>query len=244
MPMAMFQEVAAVANLVNEGFGDCPQVERFCYASDSRSIYIFGGIGFDENYKDQLYRFKIGSGWEELDQCGDFPLSRADACLGLNGNKLYLFGGTNSNLVLLNDFIEYDIGLKTWRRIAPAGGYLPPPLSKASMCNVELCLYLFGGETEQTENANMGREKETWNLWGEKAPGVGRAFHSAIAFAGHYILVYGGKDQEEWESSNFFIFDVAVILEFLIPYHSVSRDSKQAESKPSDCAANNDCIDL
>ncbi|XP_003368009.1 conserved hypothetical protein [Trichinella spiralis] len=85
MPMAMFQEVAAVANLVNEGFGDCPQVERFCYASDSRSIYIFGGIGFDENYKDQLYRFKIGSAKylirEVLDQCGDFPLSCADACL-------------------------------------------------------------------------------------------------------------------------------------------------------------------
>ncbi|KRZ76937.1 Kelch repeat-containing protein 2, partial [Trichinella papuae] len=375
MSTVMFKETAAVANLINEGFGDCPQVERFCYASDSRSLYVFGGIGFDENYKDQLYRFTIGAGWEELDQCGDFPLSRADACLGIYGNKLYLFGGTNANLVLLKDFIEYDLVSKAWRRIVPAGGYLPPPLSKASVCTVERCLYLFGGETEQTENANMGRgysnkiyrysiverkweeilpksairppavcgctivavgrkfcliggiarddsindqvyvfdtEKETWNLWGERVAGIGRAFHSAIAFAGHYILVYGGRDQEEWESSNFFIFDVekrqwfeskcdevraftaiageryghaaaifrdhhncsslvvcggvrdrdfptgvaqtilrdmnmlelTVILEFQIPYHPVCRESKQAESNPSDCAANNDCIDL
>ncbi|KRZ96680.1 Kelch repeat-containing protein 2 [Trichinella sp. T8] len=309
------------------------------------------------------------------------------------------------------------LGLKTWRRIAPAGGYLPPPLSKASMCNVELCLYLFGGETEQTENANMGRGYSNKiyrysiveHKWEEISPkstvrppavcgctivAVGRklcliggiardnsindqvyvfdtgsicivfffllmllilqsliefkkrrrgicgarklpalvvlfirlllsqatiswftvakirkngnrqissystlvswwicliacrsldqfldlekrqwfeskcdevrAFtaiagerfgHAAGILRDHHncssLVVCGGVRDQDFASGivqtilrDLNMLELTVILEFLIPYHSVSRDSKQAESKPSDCAANNDCIDL
>lgn len=119
-------------------------------------LYIYGGnVGgtpSNETWEFSLSNFK----WKQI-KCNThqemIPEPRAGHCSVLIGDLLYLFGGKDEDNKKLNDLWQFNITMKSWKKIR-AWGTFPQCRSGCTMNYYNHKLFLFGGIFEITQELN------------------------------------------------------------------------------------------
>jgi len=88
--------------------------------------------------------------WNRIHTKDPVPHPRCDAASVVVDGGLYIFGGCNDNIGLLDDFWYYSFDEEVWKELKPLSGAKPGPRSGCSLAaSVSECaIYLFGGVRE------------------------------------------------------------------------------------------------
>lgn len=114
-------------------------------------LFIFGGeneprVPIDNNL---LIFDMVSNNWSvHAEASQDVPTPRLGQSSCALGNKLYIFGGRESESMgesSLNDLYSFDVDHNKWSKINPENETRPDKRSFQSMCALDNKLYVFGG---------------------------------------------------------------------------------------------------
>ena len=129
------------------------------YSPLTRSLYVFGGINYHDEYNEHLFSFSLDRReWKKIDAQKDSSMEELPC--GRQGHrtvyipsihKMVLFGGFSSSH--LDDFCEFDVRNNTWSRVEEDPAFL---MNRPSCREVFSMIYaenrnsiiIFGGKTE------------------------------------------------------------------------------------------------
>jgi len=172
-------------------------------------IFVFGGYdGFGLNFELAIFN-PVTFTWTNISRSqvrGEAPNSRTNHAAAVVGNKMYIFGGNNTNestgrYQVLGDFYCLDTDTLTWTNLTTsANGTRPSPRSGQTLTAVGTKLYLFGGgvwnETDgwvekYTDIHIFDTRTKTWSK--PSCSGAIDTSTFSISFAvGRFLFVFGG----------------------------------------------------
>lgn len=169
-------------------------------------LYVFGGQ-VEGHFFNDLVAFDLnglqvpGSQWELLipdsadPSYGPVPPARTNHTIVNWGDKLFLFGGTNSHQ-WFNDVWTYDPRTNRWTQL-DCIGYIPVPREGHAAALVGDVMYIFGGRTEEGNDlgdlAAFRISSRRWYTFQNMGPSPSpRSGHSMTSY-GKQIIVLGGE---------------------------------------------------
>jgi len=175
------------------------------------NMYIYGGCGDKSlNFKEVMQFSYTNCQWSVLKSTDQhnpiYPPSRDSHVSFGYKNKLYIFGGTSSN-IRLNDLWEFDIEKRKWREVHTTGE-IPPPRDAHAATMIDNSAIIFGGKssTEKLSDVHILNieykeiDSEPILSWGMciqmgNAP-CARDGHSMCTI-GNAIYLFGGENNEK-----------------------------------------------
>jgi len=129
----------------------------FSLVEAQNTILLFGGYSGVQHH--DMWRLSYSdeaTGWSNVIASGPLPQARSGHVMVYNdvGNNLFLFGGEDSALEVLNDLWSFSLQTKQWQALAPDSP-LPPRRLGAGVLQVENGLIIFGGITGWTHGDNL-----------------------------------------------------------------------------------------
>ncbi|KAI6660081.1 Host cell factor 2-like [Oopsacas minuta] len=182
--------------------------------------------------------------WSSPSCTGFLPTARCDHSCAVIGQKMYVFGGSASSSLLLNDLCVMDTDNLEWN-LVPVAGALPDPREYCSLTVMgDHYLILFGGNTfnrsgqgqascSDTYVIDLSKQTPIWTLLasgGDHAP-TPRYSHSAVAVL-NFLLVFGGMGQTT-DFNDLWAFRFDVPYEQLIGYLPTLPPPAHYSSLPS-----------
>jgi len=139
--------------------------EAQCSGIFGKYIFLFGGgtsSEFGPRQFNDLYIFDAEKNiWTTLEQKGLIPSVRTGATCSVlaHQQKLFVFGGLNTDQGWMNDLFMLDLNSYQW--ISPiTTGNAPSPRDKMSCCAIGQNIYFFGGFGPQTSTNSEEQEEE------------------------------------------------------------------------------------
>jgi len=172
-------------------------------------IFIFGGFdGFATNFELAVFNPATFT-WTNVDRSqvrGELPPSRTNHSATAVGNKMYIFGGNNTNQAgryqVLDDFYCLDTDTLTWTNLSQSTRTDSYPASRSghTLTAIDKKVYLFGGgvwnETDgwvqkYTDTHVFNTETQSWSK--PTCTGTVETSTFAISFAvGNFMFIFGG----------------------------------------------------
>jgi len=172
-------------------------------------IFVFGGYdGFGLNFELAVFN-PVTYTWSNISRSqlrGEAPTSRTNHAAAVVGNKMYIFGGNNTDTTtgryqVLGDFFCLDTETLTWSNLThTATGSRPSPRSGQTLTAVGDKIYLFGGGVwneadgwveKYTDIHVFDTRSENWTK--PKCTGEIETSTFSISFAvGRFLFVFGG----------------------------------------------------
>ncbi|EFC41676.1 predicted protein [Naegleria gruberi] len=146
------------------------------YSPLTRSLYVFGGINYHDEYNEHLFSFSLDRReWKKIDAQKDSSMEELPC--GRQGHrtvyipsihKMVLFGGFSSSH--LDDFCEFDVRNNTWSRVEEDPAFL---MNRPSCREVFSMIYaenrnsiiIFGGKTEDERYSDLREFSLTTRRW-------------------------------------------------------------------------------
>ncbi|PKI85561.1 Kel2p [Malassezia vespertilionis] len=163
------------------------------------NLFVFGGQ-VESTFFDELWRFDLNSlkttpTWELVQTNGNTPPRRTGHSSIVYRNRLYIFGGTDSNFHY-NDTWCFDLVTYTWTELKCVG-YIPAPREGHAACMVDDIMYVFGGRgvdgNDLGDLASFKITSHRWFMFAHMGPApFGRSGHTMVT-TGNRILVVGGE---------------------------------------------------
>uniref|UniRef100_A0A6B2KY17 Ras-GEF domain-containing protein n=1 Tax=Arcella intermedia TaxID=1963864 RepID=A0A6B2KY17_9EUKA len=163
-------------------------------------MYVFGGRDEVVFFND-VYCLDVGSGvWSQVVGTGEVPCGRVFSSCCLISDKIFVYGGCDSNGADLSDFYQLNLQTNTWTSIPLKGSIIPPPKSGHTLVSIknDKEIILFGGDEKATafEIYKYTLKDQQWSLvtyTGDSA--TPRKYHATTTF-GYKLFLFGGIAQE------------------------------------------------
>ena len=102
-----------------------PSRKEHCMFGIINYVVIFGGVGENENYLNDMWAFDVENlYWVKLNITGDIPANRASATCQFSYGNIFLYGGYDKNEVF-NDYYFFNIRNLEWSQIIPTSLITP-----------------------------------------------------------------------------------------------------------------------
>ena len=197
-----------------------PPLSYHSMASDSQTLYIFGGCTPDHGRSNHIWEFDLQQQrWEQLTPAagqqrdGSEPEGRGGASIVHASDGLHVLFGYNGKEELADHWL-WNKQDRRWDRLTSNDG--PPARSVTDVVFVrgvgaKGSLFVFGGEYTPSAQGHEGAgsyHRDAWlfdiasSTWssavraGDSAPSA-RGWFSSVALGEEAVLVYGGFDGKE-----------------------------------------------
>jgi len=122
------------------------------------------------------------------------PCARSSHCCAAINEKIYIFGGSNSEGGLMNDMHCFNTETRVWHTIDNASEKLTPqPREMSSAVAVGDLIYIIGGRGESGPLGSLGVLDANLNQWIEhKVPSIQGRMAQGAAAIDSSIFVFGG----------------------------------------------------
>ena len=123
------------------------------------------------------------------------PCARSSHCCAAINEKIYIFGGSNSEGGLMNDMHCFNTETRVWHTIDNASEKLTPqPREMSSAVAVGDLIYIIGGRGEGGPLGSLGVLDANLNQWIEhKVPSIQGRMAQGAAAIDSSIFVFGGE---------------------------------------------------
>ena len=172
-------------------------------------IYVVGGVA-DSGFTDAVYIGTIGDDGDVTwtTSANTLPVAVADASSARSGNKIYIIGGTDSNLFNVNTVYIGTIGSDddvTWTTSANT---LPAAMYATTSVTVDNKIYVMGGVADSglTDAVYIGTIGDDGDVtWTTSAHTLPVAITATSVMSGNRIYVMGGDDDQGFKHNTVYI---------------------------------------
>ncbi|KAI8375222.1 hypothetical protein BD560DRAFT_393085 [Blakeslea trispora] len=196
-----------------------PRAGHSACVSDDGILYVWGGH-FQRRYMNDLCAFNVReypskADWTFLSYQNQPPEPRSGHISILHDNKLYIFGGTNTNR-LFNDIWYLDLSTLRWHLIE-AVGHIPSPREGCSAALVDDTIYIFGGKgvngTILGDLCAFRIKSQRWYMFRGMGQAPSPRYGHTLTVIRHCIYVFGGESPQgkSDDSTCLFILDCSKI---------------------------------
>eukprot|EP00658_Telonema_sp_P-2_P017609 TRINITY_DN16859_c0_g1_i1.p1 TRINITY_DN16859_c0_g1~~TRINITY_DN16859_c0_g1_i1.p1 ORF type:complete len:382 (-),score=75.47 TRINITY_DN16859_c0_g1_i1:290-1435(-) len=161
-------------------------------------LYVFGGQDYvSGGLLNDMHTLDLSAdamAWTPVTpvDTGSVPCARSSHCCQAINDNLYLFGGFNPEVGLMNDLHVFHTSTNTWSSVEP-GPHAPAPREMASAVVVGDSLYIFGGRGEGGPVGCTGIFSTSTMQWVEhNIETVEPRMAHAAAIVGNSMFVFGG----------------------------------------------------
>lgn len=159
-------------------------------------MYLFGGAN-GAPFNDVWYYDMIAKTWTQVTVSGTKPVARQLFGMTAVGGKIFMGGGKDNSLNILNDFWQFDTATNTWTQI-PNGTTNPGPRWLTHLVNVNGFVYSIGGTSNTAVNNAISGvwmfdlSTQKWTSIATLSAANARWSTTPIAVNDNSIYVYGG----------------------------------------------------
>jgi len=223
-----------------------PNFSRHTAVLVKNRIFVFGGFdGFGTNFELAVFNPATFT-WTNIDRSqvrGDLPLPRTNHAAAAIGNKLYIFGGNNTNALtgqyqVLDDFYSLDTDSLTWTNLTQStrDPFYPHARSGHAFSSINDKLFLFGGGVW---NENDGWVQKSTDIhifdpsaqsWSKpQCTGSIETSTFVISFTiGNFLFIFGGGSKpKHCVTNDLYIFDTLSFTWFSPDFEDTEKPKPQ-----------------
>lgn len=162
-------------------------------------VYIFGGINASGNLPGELFSLTFNNSnsdkpkWESVSPASVIIPEGRGHSLAIVDDKLYLFGGENTNSYSSRLFI-FDTDESTWKENFTQNR--PGPRAFSGIASDKRYLYVFGGMREAGSSDELWRYDTSADVWKICSDGPAPRSESAAGFYAGTFVLFGGRQPE------------------------------------------------
>lgn len=193
------------------GEGPPPRMST-CMEALGDTIYVFGGEASAHSsvpVDAHLWRVDTsgeGPKWEKVAVEGSAPSARvAAASAAMSSNRMFIFGGSNTEDGKLDDLWEFDADKSAWSQVEKKGEFWPEARNYHQMIAAGSDLFVFGGCAKSGRINDLLRFDTKAGEWEQLAPAQkgaegcpsGRGGASLAAVSPELLVVMFGYDGKQ-----------------------------------------------